>query len=371
MTEVLCVDNQEGSLFVPDPRLLCPVVKELRCAEELITADDLHTHNQDCEDEDERVGPYTFFVTLPPYSTASESEPEPAIRLALTCRDRSCGVLVPHEPLAPKQLPHEGVDPFFFEKGFYLEAQTGFTVWPGSRLILEALTGSYKGFERMLHWQNRMAKGMLNVLELGAGIGIVGACLAAAGADVLVTDLQVLVDHAIVPNLRRNSHQGVDEKEEKELDNRSSTLTQSLLQSLPETTPVHPIGRGHAAAHVLDWTKSPSSQLPCETLSSIDLIVGCDCAWMEKLIDPVLSTIKVVFAKSIKAGKDPKMLMTYQRRGKNEVFSTLEGFLKEAKIHGWSVECIAWRPVDIEEDGENDVFLFEITPGHELRQSFR
>ena len=51
-------------------------------------------------------------------------------------------------------------------------------------------------FGRLRHWQERLQQTSahnngngLNILEVGAGMGVVGKCLASAGGNVLMTDL--------------------------------------------------------------------------------------------------------------------------------------------------------------------------------------
>ena len=95
--------------------------------------------------------------------------------------------------------------------------------------------------ERMSYWQKRLTSNDLDILELGAGIGLVGTCLAAAGANVLLTDLPVLVEHGIKLNLKRNSTN---------------------------------FDVGSAKAQVLDWLKPISEQLSSDI--SFDVIVACD-----------------------------------------------------------------------------------------------
>ena len=178
----------DTSQFVPHPSCYVPINPALRCGE-VWTAD---TGDTD-DDEDMHYYPVTFHITLPTQT----------VRLNFYCRDRSSGVLLPTESaLSTKDEGDNMNDPFFFEKGFYLEAKTGFQPWPGSRLMIEAFTCMKN--ERMTYWQKRLTSNDLDILELGAGIGLVGTCLAAAGANVLLTDLPVLVEHGIMGNLKRN-----------------------------------------------------------------------------------------------------------------------------------------------------------------------
>ena len=102
--------------FKADPARHCPVSSDIVCGEEPVGQDDdMHEY-----------GNYTFHMTIPGVSR----------RLDFSCRDPSCGVLVEGEDAAEKIVDGR-VDPFLFEPDYYLEAKTGFQVWPGSRLLVE------------------------------------------------------------------------------------------------------------------------------------------------------------------------------------------------------------------------------------------
>jgi len=201
--------------------------------------------------------------------------------------------------------------------------------------MVEAFACEMKN-DRIEQWQTKLRNKDLNVLELGGGIAVVGTCLAALGARVTITDLPVLVDHGIVPNLRRNARTAND----------TDSNEQDYLQ----------IGEGYARATVLDWLKPISEQLPNEAISTFDVIIGCDCLFLDKLVDPFLNMISDLFDQSTKR---PTLLFTYQRRNMKGVFSTIEDVLKRMKSRGWSVDCLAWRSITVEGDGEHDLYLFE------------
>ena len=320
--------------FKADPARHCPFVSsEIVCGEEPVGQDDdMHEY-----------GNYTFHMTIPGMSR----------RLDFSCREPSCGVLVEREDAAEKIVDGR-VDPFLFEPDYYLEAKTGFQVWPGSRLLVEALTcpGSYANCPAMLDWQKKLAEGA-NVVELGAGIGVVGTCLAAGGGCVAMTDLTTLVNNAVIPNIVRNSEESINAQDE------SCPQWMRDASTAKDSEPCK-IGRGWAGGAVIDWMAPLDSQLPTEVLSNIDVVVGCDCFWMKKLIDPVLSVVADIFASS---ERHPKFLATYQRRGASPaLFSTVDEVLGAVRSRGWTFECLAWRSNEIGEDGDNEVFLFEISP---------
>ena len=174
------------SQFIPDPLCYVPINPDLKCGEEWTTAAD---GSENVDYDDDHRSPITFHVTLPP-KKQHRAAGDVAVRLNFNCRDKSSGVLLPSEPIALSKSSEDDEhigDPFFFHNGYYLEAKTGFQPWPGTRLMVEAFT--LHTFERMKHWQTRLASGNLNILEVGAGVGIVGISLAALGGCVLITVL--------------------------------------------------------------------------------------------------------------------------------------------------------------------------------------
>ena len=348
----------------------------------------VHDHDQyeDDEDDDGFHGPITFHVQLPGVVR----------RLNFNCRDKSSGVLLPSEPSVTKEDTYDGPpsDPFFFEKGFYLEAKTGFQVWPGSRLMVEAFTtcrssssssSSSSNSSLMEELSHNISGGRLNILEVGAGIGVVGSCLAAAGGNVLITDLPVLVEHGIGPNLRRNGRAingSVDEGEECIrqqqpcpkflLDTSCASSSQTTTTSTTTTTTTTDttaassfdavqIGKGWAKAAVLDWFKPVEEQLALSTTSDIDVIVACDCIFLRKLANPLLTTIAAIFEHS-RSNNPKKFFFTFQRRNMMGLFIQLEELLGMIEERGWTVECIAWRDVHVEDDGVHQNYLFQVTP---------
>ena len=307
-----------NQLYAPDIACI-PINPALSCGEEW---------RRESDDDDDDA-PITFYIKLPPQHN----------RLNFSCRDKSSGVLLPAEPSLQTKEEDEcddnRNDPFFFSPGFYLEAKTGFQPWPGARLMVEAFACDMKN-DRIKHWQTKLRnKDYLNVLEVGGGIGIVGTCLASQGARVTITDLPVLVEHGIVPNLRRNAKS-----------NDTDSNEQDYIQ----------IGEGYARATVLDWLKPISEQLSKEAISNFDVIIGCDCLFLEKLVDPFMTMISDLFDQSTKR---PTLLFTYQRRNMKGVFSTLEALLKRIESRCLSVDCLAWRSISVEGDGEHDLYLFE------------
>ena len=320
--------------FIPSPTCNIPINPDIRCGEEWAREEDADII---CDDDDIYQGPITFHITLPTMRKI----------LKFSCRDKSAGVLLPFEPaLVPKSEVNDMNDPFFFEKGFYLEAKTGFQPWPGTRLMVEAFTCMKSN--RMKYWQSRLVAQDLAILELGAGVGIVGACLAAMGGRVMVTDLPVLVKNGIRPNLKRNAKDAYE-----------GSVSDDSLDFFLKSRECSRIVEGVAQAAVVDWREPINEQLPRSTTSAIDVIIACDCLFLRKLIDPLLSILSTLFQYSLKR---PKFLFTFQRRNMKGVFISIEELLRLIEDRGWSVECLAWRPVAVDGDGDQELYLFEVDP---------
>ena len=302
------------------------------------------------EDEGE-VGSVLFFCTTPTQ------------RLEFSCRGRSVGVLNDKETVVSNEELEEAtatVDPFFFDKGYTLAGRTGFQIWAGARLILESLVWSLDpDSPRLAYWQQRLLQDTTmqrcRILELGAGVGLVGAALAAHGGEVLVTDLPTLVDNAISPNQQRN---------------KSSTAFSSCPTWLASScTSTVPIGSGWLGSTPLDWTKSVHEQLSELQRQHLNLIVASDCVWLASMLNALFDTVATLFQLSPEAS----FLMSFQRRDLRKdsaLFTTVESILDAAHHRGWRLECLSWKYVHVDgEDEMKEVFLFEIQRGLVLDKS--
>ena len=295
-----------------------------------------------------------------------------ASSLVFYCREPSCGVLVDDECAAQK--PDDGaMDPSFFDPGYTLAGKTGFQIWPGSRLVVEALTVPQQSIDtdKLRHWQERIASSSvsLRVLEVGAGVGMVGISLASAGAQVLLTDLTTLVTESLVPNLERNSTASGDEMQHPPgwMTDYLPSIHHDDIDSTQNI--VRQIGPGWAATAALDWTQPLEDQLSEEQLQ-VDLIVASDCVWLSSMLQALISTVEAVFKVS---KRSPKLLMSFQRRDPDKLesttsnmFTTVDGIINELQARKWAVDCLAWHPVAYNEGGKQnlskEVFLLEISP---------
>lgn len=395
---------------------------EVRIVEEGDAADD-------DEDEDAAGGDIEFFCTVPtPKGDDSSTTRKQQRRLVFRCRGRSVGVLSATQgdqqvlgniqnktfdnPLKDgthekKDLEdnddadddEEAFDPFFFDEGYTLAGRTGFQVWAGSRLMLEALLyptsiGSPPDDTpptRLQHWQQRLVHQNNRILELGSGVGLVGASLAAVGNQVLLTDLATLVDHSVLPNLRRNSHKSW-----------KTSGPPGWLSAIATdgkcSVPTHCVGTndsnskinnvGWMGATALDWTKPLTTQIrDAEALKNLDLIVASDCVWLTTMLESLLNTVSSLFQIT---SPSTSFILSLQRRDKNghgcacnddddkniasspssSMFTTVEGVLQAIEARGWQWECLAWRYtlVEAEEHEKEDihgllrreVYIFEV-----------
>lgn len=346
------------------------------CGESVATAHD------GVHDDEEEVGVVSFYCTLPP-NTFIKPSSGTTDKLTFSCRGRSVGALLPDEPSVDETLldsadAYETVDPFLFNEDYSPAGKTGFQVWSGTRLLIESLcwepidsTGNSSSEEdedacakeeRLAYYRRRImptehdsSGNRCNILELGSGVGVVGATLAAVGANVLLTDLPTLVDNAVWPNLMRNANQSNNDKDDG--DGASpSWLGDDAIR----------MGRGWAAATPLDWTKPLSpNQLTPSQIECIDLIVASDCVWLVSMLDALLDTVQGAFDVS---QRSPTFLMSFQRRDASggddsALFTTVDRVLKSVKERGWTVDCLAWRPVQLGDgEGDKEVFIFEIRP---------
>lgn len=283
-------------------------------------------------------------------------------KLEFNCREPSCGALEGGEEAATLTDEDYTVDPNFFDEGYSMAGKTGFKVWTGSRLLIETLAWPQPGSDnsRLTEIQNRLAGGA-RVLELGAGVGVVGTYLAAIGANVLLTDLPTLVENAIDCNLLRNKF-----------------ITASSGISVGGQRPTwlapngYNIGKGWADSTPVDWTFPIEEQLSDVQSESVDFIVASDVVFLVQMLNSLLVTVDALFKSS--SANNPSFILSFQRRdakdGEESVsFTTVNRVLLAVKERGWSLDCIAWRPVTVSKEyedqivkEESEVFVFEIKP---------
>jgi hypothetical protein len=100
------------------------------------------------------------------------------------------------------------------------------------------------------------------------------------------------------------------------------------------------------------------------------------------MLNALFDTVGSIFEASASVG--PSLVLCFQRRDAAEddcddgggggdiaggSFTTATGVIAAAEGRGWSVDCLAWRPVTVRKetggivaDDESEVFLLEIRP---------
>ncbi|KAL3925843.1 MAG: hypothetical protein SGILL_000125 [Bacillariaceae sp.] len=320
-----------------------------------------------------------FFCTIPVRSESFGTEH--SCRLTFCCRDRSVGVLeqkeekLTTEDIEENQEEEVNVDPNFFDSGYTLAGRTGFQVWAGTRILLEALLYSSPGdCSRLETIQKELWSSNKKILELGAGVGVVSTSLAAAlSAQILSTDLPTLVEHSIVPNLRRNENQtrksalrNVDRKVETMIlpEWLCSASRNQLFEEedFGDEPPVFPIGDagGWVSIASVDWTK-PLSERVASIANEVDWIIASDCVWLVSMLDSLLDTVDRIFQKNTQA----RLILSFQRRdaADSSRFTRIDSIVDAARARGWGVECLAWRYTHVDGDTETkEVMVVEIWP---------
>eukprot|EP00977_Amphora_coffeiformis_P005883 scaffold1248_cov170-Amphora_coffeaeformis.AAC.2 len=272
-----------------------------------------------CSERSERIDPedvvpsVIFRCTLPSHAPTKNQQQQQS--LEFVCREPSCGALLPteHNITLDEQADEAPMDPNFFDDGYTLAGRTGFQVWTGTRILMEALlfwrsattttttttSEKYDTWTRLGYWHDRIRQGA-NIVELGAGVGVVGTSMAAVGAHVLLTDLPTLVENSVQPNLERN--------------------------------------------------RVADSPMPLEETT-------CPPTWLGPQGVPIGQGSHT---------RQPSLLLSFQRRDskdgdESKSFTTVNRVISEVKAREWSMDCLAWRPVVVGDD-KSEVFVFEIIP---------
>ena len=335
--------------LLKDPSLLLETTQVLQCGELVMNDDELTTN------EEEANLPIDFLCTLSAdimsEATAYYKLRHPLfnnqgpplvdkLTLRFGCRRPSFdSVLNEGEPTVT-EFDDSAVDPNLFDTGYTLAGSTGFCVWAGARFLLEVLLSESVFPEQMAG---------MRVLELGAGVGLLGTAVAALGGEVLLTDLPTLVDYAITPNLHRNTS----------VETTAAVQSKWLKCVVEDDDSVHRIGLGWASARPLDWTKPLTEQLSVEALQEIDMVVAADCTWLASLLCHFLNTLNELFQHGTS-----KCLLSFRRRERNvgsALFTTTDALIEEIQEkRGWHVRLLAWRPLS--NGKSSDVCLIEISP---------
>lgn len=307
---------------------------------------------EDIEKED-HVTAVIFKCNLPSHQHVVE----------FNCREPSCGALEGEEKGAVLGEEDYAVDPNFFDEGYSMAGSTGFKVWTGSRLLIETLTWPQDtDCDRLRKIQECITTSDgTRIIELGAGVGVVGTYLSSVGSHVLLTDLPTLVENAIDTNLKRNER----------------ILFNSFNNDNDKSCPSwlangRKIGKGWAGSTPLDWTKPIIQQLSEEQATTIDIIIASDVVFLASMMNSLFDTVEAIFQAS--KNNKPSFILSFQKRdatdGKDSAaFTTVNGVLSAVKDRGWSIQCLSWRTVAVRKedysngavkDDQSEVFVFEI-----------
>ena len=111
------------------------------------------------------------------------------------------------------------------------------------------------------------------MVELGAGIGLLGLCAAVTGAHVLLTDVPAVVDNVLRPNLAANTGQ-------------------SPLEGARAWSGARCVGAGSATAQTLDWYRPLVEQsVPLDPMEA-DVVLAAECVWLKELVEPFIATVR-------------------------------------------------------------------------------
>lgn len=148
------------------------------------------------------------------------------------------------------------------------------------------------------------------VIELGAGLGLVGICAALKGCHVLITDVSS-VAQLIKVNILENCRTPENE----------ALLTGSPWQQL------HQVGEGTAACMPLDWLEDVSEQAASsgQDIFKADFIIACEVIWLQELLQPYVH----ILARLLHSDRRPVCYMSYTNRGTQR--STI--FTSETQVH--------------------------------------
>jgi predicted nicotinamide N-methyase len=349
------------------------------------------------ESDDDTIHPggtiIRFHCVLPPPKPATannqQESPTTCMFLSFDCRAPSCGALkleddrVSNVELKESHVVDEwnalednvmALDPHLFDVGYTLAGRTGFQVWAGARLLLEYC---------LAQPQRDKLSGQ-RIVELGAGVGLVGTALAVhlARVQVLLTDLPTLVEYSLAPNLQRNHELCGGAMATTTTVHPSNTLlppTWLVQAASSSSSPVVSFGSSWVGTGRLDWTRPVAEQLslPDDDCSpAVDLILASDCVWLVSMLDSLLDTADALM------GKDTKLWLSLQKREAEEsstpssssvsllpsppssscrMFTTIESILAAITTRSWHWTCVAWRPLLLVDGQESESFVFEIS----------
>lgn len=200
-------------------------------------------------------------------------------------------------------------------------------VWGGTRVLLDFLSSA----------DSDIMEGCA-VIELGAGLGLVGICAAVRGCHVLLTDVAT-VTNLIQENILTNA-------QPQQIGNVSVTVAdQEPVQTGTSSGGVpwlhsHRIGSGSAACMPLNWLGDIQMQASHsgQDLSQVDYIIACEVIWLQDLLQAYVQTLSAL----LHSANQPVCYMSYTIRGteSSRVFTAEVNVKKALQDAGCSVTVL-------------------------------
>lgn len=211
-------------------------------------------------------------------------------------------------------------DENFFDADYSVAAATGSLMWDGSWACIELLRNPSSWFTQILHSKR--------VVELGAGVGLLGLCLAAAaGSHVLLTDVPAIVDGTLTPNIAANASSS--SSAESSASGNSSWLGSSRFGEQG----------GTAVAQGLDWERPVDAQREFNGDNDpldAEVVLAAECVWLAELVEPFVRTVLAL----MRGPRHPPCVLAFRDRSKAEstTFSSADSVVARFVAAGCDVQ---------------------------------
>lgn len=203
-----------------------------------------------------------------------------------------------------------------------MAASTAWLVWEGSWALIELLRRENDP------WLRRLVDGR-RVLELGAGTGLLGLAVAAAGGHCVLTDVRSMTEGSLRPNVEGN-HTPPREAAAGLSPTAGAAARPADTRLQGWTGAGSMVGpTGSADVQALDWFKPVSSQCFPIDVTQAEVILAAECAWLAELVEPFVRTLVALLS----AAHGPKCVFAFRERagdastafvGRGEVLRRLE-----------------------------------------------
>lgn len=159
-----------------------------------------------------------------------------------------------------------------------IDGDTGFDIWDGSIILSKFIESQWNHFCYDLHPPN--------VLELGSGMGLCSLAVAAMGAKVIIaSDMPYCLE-----DLKRNINENIKAWEEQD-----TNEYKRLSMKSDGTTVINRVDQQKFTVMALDWNNAVESKEIRDVLKTVDLIIGADIVWLDKLVTPLVKTVEMIF----------------------------------------------------------------------------